>query len=120
MADLPSPDLVREQAYLVSRGVRALALFGRCDPSDRDEAWGRLLVGGQHHPEALPFWIAFAEGRVDYGFAAAAWAVDLYRWAQSQPEAQRERIEGLLLGYGPREIERHEEARRARNVGSPR
>lgn len=117
MTAMPSPDLAREQAYLVSRGVRPMALLGTCEPAEREEVWGRLLVAGQHYPEALPFWVAFVEGDVAYGFAAASWCVDLFTWARSQPEAQRERIEGLLLGYGAREIARHEEARSARREG---
>ncbi len=119
MTELPSPDLVREQAYLVSRGVRALALLGTCEPDQAEEARGLLVVHGQHYPEALPFLLNDGDA-CHYGFAAAAWCVDLYRWAQGQPETQRERIEGLLLGYGPREIERHEEARRAGSVGGGR
>ncbi len=115
MADLPSADLVREQAYLVSRGVRPMALLGTTAPDDA-EVRSLLELHGQHHPGALPFVVPLVGGWA-FGFAAAAWCVDLYVWAQGQPEAQRERIEGLLLGYGAREIERHEEARRVRGGG---
>lgn len=116
MADLPSPDLVREQAYQISRGVRPMALLGTCSHELVVEVRGRLEVGGQHHPEAMPFVLSDGDA-VHFGYSAAAWCVDLYRWAQGQPLEQRERIEGLLLGYGPREIERHDEARRARRCG---
>lgn len=114
--ELPSADLVREQAYQISRGVRPMALLGTCGHDRIAEVRGLLTVQGQHHPEALPFVLSDGDV-VHFGFAAASWVVDLFRWAQGQPEAQRERIEGLLLGYGPREIERHDEARRAREVG---
>ncbi len=122
VADLPSPDLAREQAYLVSRGVRPMALLGaHYLPMSVDEARDQLASWGQHYPEALPFVLVGGDGStIHFGYAAAAWCVDLCRWARGQPEAQRERSEGLLLGYGAREIERHDEARRVRTVGGAR
>ncbi len=123
MAELPSADLAREQAYLVSRGVRPRALLGASYlPMSVDAVREQLASWGQHHPEALPFVLVGGDGStIHFGYAAAAWCVDLYRWLLTVPdEAQRERIEGLLLGYGPREIERHDEARRARTMGGDR
>ena len=38
------------------------------------------------------------------GLAAASWVIDLFKWAQGQPERQMERIIGLLLGYSPQAI----------------
>jgi hypothetical protein len=45
------------------------------------------------------------DGTVEYGYAAAQWAIDLYCWVVNEkaddvvPSHQRHRIIGLLLGY---------------------
>ena len=97
MTPNPSDDLLREQAYLVERGVRPMALV------DGDRTVHDLLrVGGTR---AVPF--AVREGVS--GYASHAWVVDLLRWADTAPAIQRDRIVGLLLGYCPDAIRRFEE-----------
>jgi len=108
----PSDDLILEQAYLVARGVRPLAIIGNCgdDPGELQEVATRLkiLAGGTAIHYVVP---ALREGRMTYGYACHAWAIDLLRWALSDecPENQRHRIIGLLLAYSPQEIQRFDE-----------
>lgn len=106
----------REQAYLVSRGVRALALVGACPATDESiaAASGLLLTAGQHFDGVQPFVIRRSDGTIDYGYAAEAWVVDLFRWAREAPAEHEAAILGLLLGYSPPAIARHLETARSR------
>jgi hypothetical protein len=101
---ISSDDLLREQAYLVARGVRPLALVGTCVEGDEASTRHRLLVGADGQL-AIPF--TTPSGRV--GYASHAWVVDMVRWADSAPVIQRDRILGLLLGYDPNSIRQFEE-----------
>jgi len=105
-----SDDLMREQAYLVERGVRALAIVGTCLESEADAVPALLALAGAYSPGAVLWVVAREDGMCDYGYAASGWAADLYRWAWSPnvPTVQRERIIGLLLGYAPEAVERFE------------
>jgi hypothetical protein len=104
-----NPDLLREHAYLVERGVRPLALIGNCsaDPGVMFTTISRLKrVPGIR---AVPFVVPDGSGEASYGYAASAWAVDCLRWVLNDaPEAQRHRFLGILLGYSPA-IREHEE-----------
>jgi hypothetical protein len=98
-----SEDLIREQAYLVARGVRALAVLGHCEPTQEAMSAVARMIARLAVPGALPFVIDRADGQADYGYAAQPWVIELYCWAQSPtvPAEQRRRIIGLLLGYSP-------------------
>src|SRR5437667_1474184 len=99
-----SDELIDEQSYLVARGVRALALVGRC------RADSVLMLRAATRLEALadtrvvPFVLDRGDGVAECGFAAASWVLDLYRWLAlanpaTLPPQHRERVIGLLLGY---------------------
>ncbi len=107
-----SPGTAFEQAYLIGRGVRSLAIVGNC-PSDQivvDAALSYLAEAGCDG--AIPFAIPRADGVTDCGYASEVWAIDLLRWAESNavPSIHRHRIVGLLLGYSPRAVAAYEEA----------
>lgn len=114
-----------EQAYLVARGVRPLALVGHCVvragvlPRVRRQL-ERFACEG-----AYPFVHDRGDGFADYGYAAAPWVTDLYTWAAGQREADdsmpisnRHRIIGLLLGYSVSAISEFETARRTSTSAS--
>lgn len=111
---LPGHDYLEEAAYLVSRGVRPLALAGHCrrDPDVMLRVRTRLAIAAQRfdvlvfvQPEPrLPDSAAF-------GFAAHRWVIDLLGWldAPEVPRARAHEILGLLLGYSAPAIARHQE-----------
>jgi hypothetical protein len=113
---LPSEEVLIEQAYLVSRGVRPLSLAGHCHL--RGAATDDLLRMATHlerhaEPNVIPFVVDHGDGVASYGYSQSRWALDLYEWAvkdPSVPQEQRHRIIGLLLGYGAPAVSRHEEA----------
>lgn len=107
----PSEDLLREHVYLVARGVRALAIAGWCEADELAMLRAATLVESHVESPALPFVVNHGDGRATYGYAAAAWALDLYQWAHAEqvPQEQRERIVGLLLGYSPEAVARFED-----------
>jgi hypothetical protein len=106
-------EVLREQSYLVARGVRCLALAGHLHVEDRDDL---LRVSTQVERAAgegcLPFVLDHGNGTASYGYASARWALDLYEWTVRSPhvpEEQRDRIIGLLLGYSGPSIARYED-----------
>jgi hypothetical protein len=104
---LPSDDLLKEQARLVARGVRPLALVGSCESSGATTARLHLLT--LTTPGAIPFAVPNDGGSAECGYAARAWVVDMLRWAWTVPLVQRQRLLGLLLGYSPDAIGQFEE-----------
>jgi len=121
---LPSEEVLREQAYLVSRGVRRLALAGHCHVGGSDsDVLLRIATHLERHAEssAIPFVVDHGDGVGSYGYSESRWALDLYEWAvkdPSVPQEQRHRIIGLLLGYGAPAISRYEEEGSGRRFGS--
>ena len=102
-----SADLVHEQAYLVSRGVRPLSLIGHIaveSEFDVERAKTELMAVrpyGAAEREPIPV-VMIRQDRTcaDIGFAARAWVVDLLKWLdENAPTEQQNRIVGLLLGY---------------------
>jgi hypothetical protein len=101
-----SDDAISEQAYLVTRGVRSLALLGEEPITDRHQLM-RLLTRLRSLSDAdgaISFVCDHGDGVVGFGYAAHQWVIDLYRWAMQTPEdvppsQHRQRILGLLLGY---------------------
>ena len=107
---MESAESVQEQAYLVSRGVRPLALLDTCDLDETVMAtrfvWLNQLAGKY---TVIPFVLP----REDFpcamtGYAAAPWVVDLLAWSYKQPLRQHHRIIGLLLGYSANAIAEHD------------
>ena len=109
---LPSPDLLSEQSYLVARAVRPLALVGHCSAEPDVLLRVATRVEDGAGPNVVPFVLDHGDGTASYGYAGASWALDLYAWAvqdEDVPQEQRERIIGLLLGYGVAAISRYED-----------
>src|SRR5687767_3391453 len=97
---LPSDDLLSEQAYQVARGVRPLALLGHCPSDEMTMLRVATQVERAACPGAVPFVVDQGDGFAGFGYAGAAWAVDLFQWANDStqvPQEQRHRINGLLL-----------------------
>jgi hypothetical protein len=101
---IQADDLLREQAYLVARGVRLLALVGSCEPYEASGMPHQLLTHAGGEPV-----IPFATPSGTAGYASHAWVVDLIQWADTAPRIHRDRILGLLLGYSPDAIRQFEE-----------
>ena len=106
---LPSDDLLREQSYLVARGVRPMADCGDC-PAE-PERLARIITRLERQAEAgaIPFVVEHDDGSASFGYARAGWAIDLYRWVLKTevPQERRGQILGLLLGYSADEIGRY-------------
>lgn len=109
---LPSQDLIAEHAYLVARGVRALAVVGRCEADAAQMLSTATELERHAQAGAVPFVFDRGDGVADYGYAAAAWVLDLYRWLHSDgvPATYRHHVTGLLLGYSAAAIREHDEA----------
>ena len=115
-----SDDLVREQAYLVARGVRALAIVGECSTDTVTMMRTATRIEGLSVPGAIPFVCDCKNGAAEYGFAAEGWVVDLFEWLMSAendmvPTEHRHHVLGLLLGYSPsavRDFQSHTSGRR--------
>ena len=107
---LAEPEVV-ETAYLISRGVRPLALL---ESVARDEAVMRhafdtLNQVSARYESVIPFVLPRQD--IDCamtGFAAAPWVVDLLAWSYEQPLRQHHQIIGLLLGYSVQAIAEHD------------
>ena len=118
---LPSEDLLSEQAYLVARGVRPMALVGHCHSEPL--VLLRIATEIEKHggPAIISFVIDHENGNASFGYAASEWAVDLYEWAVKEtdiPQVQRERIIGLLLGYAADAVSRYEEGTSGRRFST--
>lgn len=114
----------QEQAYLIARGVRPLALLGHCVADSLEMLNTATEIERYAVPGSIPFVIERGNGVADYGYAAARWAIELYQWAVCAPEdtvplVQRHRILGLLLGYSLDAIRRYEEEYPSRFFQSP-
>jgi hypothetical protein len=105
-----SDDVLLDHAFLVARGVRHLALIGSCAEGHAEIVRERL--GRLAEPGAIPFQVPNQyRGWLSCGYAGAPWAVELMRWTFSDdcPDAQRDRIMGLLCGYSTQAIQSFEE-----------
>lgn len=111
----------REQAYLIARGVRPLAIVGHCtdDPKVMFKVASELEDCSSHG--AIPFVAPRDDGVADYGYAGSRWVIDLLRWAQTDavPDEHRHRIVGLLLGYSVEAIRSYEEQNCGRLFSEP-
>ena len=108
----PSDDLLMEQAYLIERGVRPVALIGSTgeglDVAREMATRLKILAAGTAITFMLP---GSYPGSYTYGYASHAWVVDLLRWVLSDecPDRHGNRILGLLLGYSADAIRSFEE-----------
>lgn len=111
MSNVVDDRSVNEAAYLVSRGVRPLALL---DSVSQDEAvmgrtYDQMIDACESYKAALPFVLPCrGQEHALVGFAAEAWVIELLDWIQGQPGQQYHQIMGLLLGYSPRAIAEHD------------
>jgi hypothetical protein len=113
--DAVSDDALVEHAYLVSRGVRPMALAGYTSSGDWEMTRATTRLERLASPGAITFVIPRDDGLADCGYGACRWAIDLYGWAlvsrrDAMPARYRHRIVGLLLGYSPMAIRDFEEA----------
>ena len=106
----PETKLWAESAYLVARGVRSLAVLGSCSANKLEMLRMLTKLGSVAEKGAIPFVLPVGDGVAHLGFAAASWAIDLYRYAVHEaPPQQKHRIIGLLLGYSAEAIRDYEE-----------
>lgn len=111
----------QESAYLVARGVRALALTGHCDAEPLEMLQVATEAERWAEHGAIAFVLDRGDGVADVGYAGAQWVIDLYRWTVTEPAAdsQKHRILGLLLGYSVAAIRDHEEVSAGRMFEGP-
>jgi hypothetical protein len=112
---LPSRDALEEAAYLVSRGVRPLALAGHCPADPVMMLRARTVLSTvAMRLDVITFVIIEADHpqNASFGYAAHRWVIDLLEWACSPdvPRARKHEVLGLLLGYSPAAIARHQES----------
>ena len=108
---LPSNDVIREHAYLVSRGVRPMSLVCavEAEPKKMREVYEKLsglapINGGGQGIIPIPFVIAWkGKEMANCGFATHSWIPETLRWLEQIDEQRQhiDRIIGLLLGYSP-------------------
>jgi hypothetical protein len=107
---LPSDDAIKECAYLVERGVRAMALIGgfRADKASMDVALDHISNPKLSGQDTIPFVVDKGDGIAMCGYASERWVVDLYRWtAANAPPDIAAMVTGLLLGYSPEAVRRY-------------
>jgi hypothetical protein len=111
---VPSRAELDNECYLVSRGVRPLALVGHCPSTPVLMCRVKTLLQRVQQAElVIPF--IFPEGdhpeQTAFGYAAHRWIVDHLEWALGSglPRPRVHEILGLLCGYSPAAIARHQE-----------
>ena len=114
-----SDDAMKEQAWLISRGVRPLAILEwiEREPAEMENAFVRLNQHAGVDHGIVPFVVPTNETSAAVGYARASWVVDVLTWVcRNAPPRQFHCIMGLLLGYSADEIADHD-AREC--VGNP-
>ena len=106
-------DLARQQAYLVSRGVRPMALLPEVgkEPIEVQCAFFRIQELAAGLGTVIPFvWERPDHDCTDVGYVSHSWVLDLHKWLHEAdvPTRQYHRIMGLLLGYSPEAIAQHD------------
>lgn len=118
-----SKDYVAEQAYLVARGVRPMAIIGHIQAGKESMLRAAsLLEIASIGEQVVAFVTPRTDGFADCGFAAARWVVDLYAWlvgTSGVPTEHEHRIRGLLLGYNAAAIREHDERGSGRRFTYP-
>ena len=107
---IPSDDCLQEHIYLISKGVRPMALVGSCEaePTIMLRA-ATLIETAAALQRVIPFVIDRGDGFADFGYASHQWVIELFEWAISEgcPRNKTHQIIGMLLGYSSSEIEAH-------------
>ena len=108
-----SDDLIQEQALLVSRGVRPMAIFGFTSSLDETELEKVFIrMNSISEPDGgIPFVLPQRSPEcTKVGFAAERWVIDLLEWSYANARPRFHHcIMGLLLGYSPESIAKHDE-----------
>lgn len=94
---------VRQQAELVNRGVRGLALIVQTKDGKEDPLW-EVVQQAADEEKTLPVCQQLANGMYVLGFAAQNWIIDAYAWAVQQPSPYGDMVVALLCGYSPEAI----------------
>ena len=121
-----SIDYVSEQAYLVSLGVRPMALVSHIDVDEEKmtDALHQLRFRACGYSNVISFVIPSMNNRpravAHVGYTTKRWAVDLLKWAvDNAPERYADYVIGLLLGYSPGAIEEYEMRMFANDLTTP-
>ena len=122
---IPSDEQIINEAYLISRGVRSLALLGTVPNDQACEIYLKLSelastkLGSGQAAEPVPFLSNSAEGDFKYfGYAARKWVIETFEWLNTVEEPHYSRILGMLLGYSPLAIAEYDEIGSG-NLGQP-
>lgn len=116
--NLPSAEVMKEQAYLVGRGVRLLAIVDSVENVietivDVRQMLNEVAVESAGSQERVPIPFLIKDPHTNWvriGFAAYVWVIDIYEWLLdgTVPEKMACRVEGLLLGYSGAAIAQYE------------
>jgi hypothetical protein len=74
-----SDDLIREQADLITRDVRALALLDTCKADPITMLRIATKIEALAHSTVVPFVLDCGDSIAEYGYAATQWVLDLLR-----------------------------------------
>lgn len=91
--------------YLVSRGVRIMALTGYCKSDQNAVLAVRQKLceqdfGNAKANQPIPLILDVGGGTAEYGWAQRAWVIDTYEWIlKNVPRPHLDRLRGLMLGY---------------------
>ena len=119
-----SDELIREHYYLVSLGVRPMALIGEIEahPIKIQNlhiklsclAWKEGVGGGAPGVRPIAFIIKEKDSNLArYGYAASGWIPETFKWIlDNAPPKHLHRLLGLLLGYSDESIRMHDEISR--------
>ena len=123
---LPSVEVMSEQAYLVARGVRLLAIVGTVENVLGDVVDVRQMLyeaavesAGSQASVPIPFLVKDAgTNLVSVGYASHGWVVDVYEWLMSNtvPDQMASRVMGLLLGYSGDAVMQYERVQAGQRV----
>lgn len=124
--DLPSVEVMSEQAYLVARGVRLLAIVGTVENvletmvDVRQKLYEAAVESaGSQARVPIPFLVEVSGiGRVEVGFASHDWVVDVYEWllGGDVPDQMVGRVIGMLLGYSGDAVAQYERMQAGQRV----
>lgn len=104
-----SDDLINEQAWLIARGVRHLALLGSIAKDEKAMRDTFIRLNQSCIEPAVPFVLPRKDMDCAMtGYASAQWVIDLLDWSYDQPLRQHHQIMGLLLGYSSEQIGQHD------------
>ncbi len=104
--------LIKEHAYLISRGVRNLAIIDSHENTSENCSLflrTKLENLSLDYPRIIPFVHEHSDSFLYYGFAKEPWVLETYKWANDSkiPDKYREIIIGLLCGYNTEALRSH-------------